>query len=64
VAGLALAGCAITENWARTGSSKEDLAVDSFECRKSVDESGNLGSAQSTTDPYDRCMIAHGWSKR
>jgi hypothetical protein len=62
VAGLALAGCATTENWARTGSSKEDLAVDSFECRKSVDESGNLGSTPA--DPYDRCMIAHGWSKR
>jgi hypothetical protein len=60
---VAIAGCATATNWVKSGASQEDHAVDSYECQKDVRESGAASSAPGAADPYDRCMIAHGWSK-
>lgn len=69
VAALCAAGCAgFQPVWDKPGGTPQSFNTDSYECERDARQSGYYGGgllgALNFRSFADRCMEAHGWTKR
>ena len=64
----AVAGCAPTHVWIKTGATQQDFATDSYECERDARQSGYFGGgligALNMQQFTQRCMVARGWRQQ